>query len=111
MEDISLQFRSVIIETSNLFIIQNTRCPLWITCINNSKSFSEIAKEFNNNFEVLLSQGFNINFLTRKRWLDINVLVNCFGVKLPYLVERMKISQQQIESWRLTEQEFLFFSS
>ena len=101
----------VVIQSSGIFVPQNAHCPLWITCNTKTKSLKELAQEYNNDFGRILNEtGFNLNFLTRDRWLDIPVLVNDLKVGMNYLKTYLNLQQKQIDSWNLSEQEFFFFN-
>lgn len=95
----------VIIKSSGIFIHQDTRCELWRKCIFKESSFESVAEELDNNWERLLSAGFNCNFLTRQRWLDIYVLSQKIKVPLEKIMYDLNISQSQKESWKLTPEE------
>lgn len=100
----------IFIKSNDIFTIQNPYCPLWVCCLKKEKTFEEIAKQFNNDFDLLIAQGFNINFLTKDRWLDIPILIHCFKINLNQLKLKLpNLSQKQIDSWNLSENELNFF--
>lgn len=99
------EYQFIIIESSTIFIHQNTRCELWKKCILQKASFESVAEEFGNDWGKLISAGLNCNFLTRSRWLDIYVLSQKIKVTLEKIIYDLNISQFQKESWKLTTEE------
>lgn len=104
-----IEYQHVIIESSGIFVPQDVRCDLWKKCIHNQISFENLCDNIGNNWERLLQLGFNANFLTRNRWLDINVLTKNLGVSLKKIISDLNVTSIQIESWKLTPEEERIF--
>lgn len=93
------------IECKDIFQIQDTRNELWRICVEKRHSFREICQRCNNELGQLIQAGFNLNFLTRGRWLDIDVIVNQLKLSFLELRRYFPISQEQFDSWNLTAYE------
>ena len=92
--------------SNNLFIPQSIKNPLWVSCINKT-SFLSVCKELNFDWNRLKQLGFNVNFLTRDRWLDIDILFSPekLNLTIDILQRELKLTQSQIDLWNLTEKE------
>ena len=110
-DEFSCEYRVVELFVSDVFVPQNARCELWYTCVKGKKSFDEACSEVDYNFDALLAKGFNRNFLTRARWLDIKVLTEKLHVGLFVLKETLKVTTDQIVSWNLTPEELRAFDN
>ena len=93
------------IEVSDVFVYQNPRCKLWKSCVLKEITFDEVCRQLNNDFKELLRKGFNANFLTRDRWLDISVLVEKLRLSLQDLFSLVGVTTHQFVSWNLTAEE------
>ncbi len=99
------EFVYVTVESSGIFVPQDVRCELWKKCILRTDTFESVCGHLGYNWENLKSLGFNANFLTRNRWLDIYVLTEKLQVTLKKLIIDLGVSQYQIDSWCLTGEE------
>lgn len=99
------EFQFVSVESSGIFVPQDVRCELWKKCIFQQSSFADVCDELDNSWEKLLAAGFNSNFLTRCRWLDIYVLSQKLRVTLEKITCDLQVSQTQKDSWKLTTEE------
>lgn len=99
------EYTFVTIESSGIFVPQDVRCELWKKCILKTDTFENVCGYLNYNWERLKASGFNANFLTRNRWLDIYVLTEKLHVTLENLIFDLGVSQSQIDSWCLTREE------
>ena len=101
----ALQCRTVTIASSGIFVPQDVHNELWQLCIlEGGPSFSVVAEQHDNSWQKLLDKGFNANFLTRERWLDVRVLVEQLHVTLDDLSNL--VDKYQVRSWRLTPTEW-----
>lgn len=104
-----IEYEHVTVESSGIFVPQNVRCDLWKKCIYRQINFEDFCNNLGNNWDRLIQLGFNANFLTRNRWLDINVLTKNLGVSLKKIILDLNVTDIQIQSWGLTlEEEKLF---
>lgn len=104
--EIDLDVNTVIeIEVSDVFVNQNPRCKLWKSCVLKEVTFDEVCRQLNYDFKELLRKGFNANFLTRDRWLDISVLVEKLRLSLRDLFVLVGVTSHQFVSWELTTDE------
>lgn len=101
----------VIVElfASDIFVPQKARCQLWKACVVDYRSLDEVCREIGYDFSRLVFLGFNANFLTRERWLDIKVLVEKLKVGLDTLVTVLGVTPEQQASWNLTADELKLF--
>lgn len=95
------------IQSSNIYVDQDINDPLWQTCIVDKLSFREFCSQFNNKWHRILKKNptLNPNFFTRDKWLDIDVIVEVLKLDLETFKKDIKISNSQINSWRLTKNE------
>jgi hypothetical protein len=93
------------IYTGGIYVVQNPRCELWKACRRDGRSFYSVCHELGFNWTEIKKRGFNRNFLTRARWLDVSVFVNHLHVLLPQLIIELEIEQDQVDSWKLTVEE------
>jgi hypothetical protein len=94
------------IRCSDVYVLQDINCPLWIACVQNKVSLSTAYADWaGGDWKTLISIGFNRNFLTRKRWLCIDTLVDEMGIDYQKLKSDLKVDKKQIDSWRLTKRE------
>jgi len=105
-----IEYEHVTVESSGIFVAQNVRCDLWKKCIHRKISFENFCNNIGNDWDKLLQLGFNANFLTRDRWLDINILTKNLGVSLKKIILDLNVSEIQIESWGLTPEELNLFN-
>ena len=89
-------------ECKDIFQFQDVRNELWRICIEKRFTFREICQRCNNDIQQLIQAGMNLNFLTRSRWLDIDVIVNQLHLSFSELRKYFPISQEQFDSWNLT---------
>lgn len=104
MEDLALP-HIVKINTSGIYVPQNARCPLWRACVVDRADFRSICRQHDDNWLRLRQNGFNRNFLTRERWLDIGVLVDVLHLALVDLQHDLGVSPVQVAEWQLTAAE------
>ena len=94
------------VKTRGIWIPQKLD-PLWIECIISKTPFKVVAERHHYSIMSLIKSGFNRNYLTRKRWLDIKTLVSmqdyeCWST-FKYM---MMLEDDQIESWELKDEEW-----
>lgn len=93
------------IYTSGIYVPQNARCPLWRACVVDGQSFREICRQHDNDWLALRRGGFNRNFLTRWRWLDLDVLVDVLHLTLGDLMRDLGVTSAQVTEWHLSATE------
>ena len=108
--EITNKYTTIEFESSNIFVPQNARCELWKICLFKKESFDSVCKRFDYQWYLLIQRGFNANFLTRDRWLDIHILVKKLGVTLDIIRRDLRVCELQIQSWNLTAKEFVKLS-
>jgi hypothetical protein len=105
------EYTFVILESSGIFVPQDLHCELWKKCRLKTDTLANVCYYLNYDWERLKELGFNANFLTRNRWLDIYVLTEKLHLTLEKLMRELGVSQRQIESWHLSPEENYAFSS
>ena len=90
---------------SELYIPQDPFDKLWMSCVHHRVSLSAVGERLDYSWSSLLRNGFNRNFLTRKRWLNIEVLCVRFGVNGDRIIKELGVTQEQLKSWNLTPKE------
>lgn len=90
---------------SDIVVPQNARCDLWKACVLKIHTFEEICMQLDYNVNKLLARGFNANFLTRERWLDISILVKKLQLSKHDLFHLIGVTKFQYHNWKLTPKE------
>jgi len=93
------------IQTADIFVPQNARCDLWKACVLKQHTFEEVCMQLDYDVNKLLKRGFNANFLTRERWLDISILVKKLKFSERDLFDVVGVTPFQYHSWNLSPAE------
>jgi len=99
------EYTFAVIDSSGIFVVQDVKCDLWKKCVLGTDTFNHVCACIDYDWQKLKSLGFNANFLTRNRWLDIYVLTEKLHVNLETLIFDLNIGKDQIDSWRLSSEE------
>ncbi len=88
-----------------IYIQQAADNELWVYC-NKGHTLTEAIEKYGD-WSKLLTLGLNANFLTRKRWFDVETLVKKLGVQADDLwySARTAINQKQFEDLDITFKE------
>lgn len=102
----AVQKRKVAIRVRGIWQKQEVN-EMWLDCVYRRKSLKEVAVLYQNSILVLMRYGFNRNFLTRSRWLDIPTLINMSDYTQWEVFKRLlDLSEDQISEWRLSDEEW-----
>lgn len=90
----------------DIYAVQDPTCPLWIACNSGRVGLAEAYRDVaGSSWTALIRSGLNANFMTRRRWLDVDAIADVLQISLAKLVRDLRISDAQVRSWKLSPAE------